>query len=102
MINKELVITLIEERSRLHPDDPRTSEYWSKLTDELSKNKTDVIDFLNNCTDTQIYWLSEIFEDISAIFKSSVFIECLKALQRKYPELDLESDIEYAEKAIKG
>ena len=100
MINKVRIKELIKEREMLHPDDPRTEDYWNMLTKELITSEDDTIEFINNCDEHYIYWLSEIFEDISEVFQSEKFIEALKSVQTKYPNLDLESDIMFAEKAL--
>lgn len=100
MINRTKIKELIKEREMLHPDDPRTEDYWNKLIKELIASEDDTIEFINNCTEHDIYWLSEIFEDISEIFQSQRFIEALKSVQVKYPNLDLETDIIFAEKAL--
>lgn len=78
-------------------------DVWSKLTEKLDKDEEETISFFNVCTETEIYWLSEVFEDISNTFKSPDFIVFLKQLQKKYIALalDLESDIKYAKDAIK-
>lgn len=102
MINKELIKILINERVKLHPDDPRVEEYWCKLTNELSQNEGETIEFLDECSEYEINWLSEIFEDISEKFQSIKFINFLRSLQKKYPSIDLRKDIEYAEKQIKA
>ena len=67
---------------------------------ELIASEDETIEFINNCNEHDIYWLSEIFEDISEIFQSQKFIEALKNVQAKYPNLDLETDIMFAEKAL--
>ncbi|MCT4543153.1 MAG: hypothetical protein N4A63_06400 [Vallitalea sp.] len=40
--------------------------------------------FLENCSSDEVYWISEIFEDIAYKFQSRKFICFLKELQRKY------------------
>ena len=85
MINKVRIKELIKERGFLPQD---------------AEQRDDTIEFINNCDEHDIYWLSEIFEDISEVFQSEKFIEALKSVQTKYPNLDLESDIMFAEKAL--
>ena len=100
MININRVKTLIKEREILHPDDPRIEEYWEMLIKELTVEETATIEFISKCNEHDIYWLSEIFEDISMIFKSPKFIQTLKDVQIKYPKLDLQMDIMYAEMVL--
>jgi len=99
---KDYIKNLIQERSKLHPDDPRIQNYWNLLTKMLSENENDTIEFLNECEESELYWLSEIFEDISQNLQSINFVKFLHTLKDKFPSLDLDVDIEYAEKAIKS
>ncbi len=46
---------------------------------------------------TDLYWISEVFEDISANLKSQKFIDCLRKLDKKFPELEMAHDIDIAE-----
>lgn len=58
MINKVKIKELIKEREMLHPDDPRMEDYWNMLTEELIASEDDTIEFINNCNEHDIYWLS--------------------------------------------
>jgi len=74
--------------------------YWKPLIDLLSKNQEETVDFLENCDAEELYWISEIFEDLSERFQSVSFVEVLKKLQDKYPDIDLKQDIQAAEYAL--
>jgi len=101
MIDNNLVENIIEERKKMHQDDPRIIEKWNKLTQIFIQNEESTIMYLNNCKKENIEWISEIFEDISEQLKSLRFIECIEQLSNKYPDLDLEQDILYAKKSLK-
>ena len=101
MINEMKIKELIRELELLHPDDPQIKDYWEVLTNEMSADENETIEFINNCTEHEIYWLSTIFEDISFNFQSPYFIEVLNNIQKKYPQLNLEMDIMYAEMSLK-
>ncbi|MBD5136620.1 MAG: hypothetical protein K2I03_05155 [Lachnospiraceae bacterium] len=101
MINEMKIRGLVKELEKLDPNDPRIEDYWKLLTKEMSINVDETIEFINSCNENEVYWLSPIFEDISWIFQSQKFIEALKRLQEKYPKLDLEVDIMYAEMSMK-
>ncbi len=102
MLDTSLVKSLIIERSILHMNDSKVYEYWQRLTELLSRNVEDTIHYLNNCSEEEIYWLSEIFEDISAKVNSQKYIECLKKLDKKYSNLNLSMDIKVAEEWMEG
>lgn len=101
MINQNRVYEIIEERKKLHPDDPHILEIWEELTSIFSKNEESTIKFLNNCKKEYIVWISEVFEDISEHLQSRLFLQCLENLNKKYPELCLRVDIMYAKKSFK-
>ena len=46
---------------------------------------------------TDLYWISEVFEDISVNLKSQKFIDCLRKLDKKFPGLEMAHDIDIAE-----
>ena len=100
MINRDEVEKVINERKNLNPDDPRIMDRWEKLTSFFIQSEEDTIEYLNQCSLEDIYWISEVFEDISEQFKSPRFIECIEKLSEKYPELDLYWDIWYAKQRL--
>jgi len=100
MIDNNIIEKIIEERKKMYPDDPRILEKWNELTQIFNKNEQNTIEYLNCCCKENIYWISEVFEDISEQLQSSRFIECIEKLAIKYPDLDLEQDILYAKEVL--
>lgn len=100
MIDNSRIEKIINERKKLHPDDPRVVEKWNELTQIFIRDEECTIAYLNSCCKENIYWISEVFEDISEQLQSRDFIECIEQLAIKYPDLDLEQDIFYAKKAL--
>ena len=96
----EQLILLVEKRTKLHLDDPGIQMIWHEMVDILKENEQRTIAFFNQCEEKDLYWLSEIFEDVSSELQSRAFIDCLLQLQEKYPNLDMEQDIEYAIQSI--
>lgn len=95
--NKKEIFELIEWRKRLECINGMENYYREPLIELLSKNEADTIKFLGECSDEQIYWISEAFEDISDKFQSKGFIDFLKELQKEHPNVDMERDIRAAE-----
>ncbi|MGN6713333.1 hypothetical protein [Anaerocolumna jejuensis] len=95
-MDQEKVIDLLCERVLIEENDPAIYKIWEELTELLSRNVDETICFLKGCTENQLYYISEIFEDISYNLKSPKFIQVLYDLNHKYPELNMESDIELA------
>ena len=62
--------------------------------------KTTIEYFERYCKEDEAYWISEVFDDISEKLQSWKFIECLENLQKKYPDIDMQIDIDYTKKAM--
>ncbi len=53
-----------------------------------------------NCSKEDVYLISEVFEDVSEKLQSKRFIECLRKLDEKFPDLNLTYHIDVAESYI--
>lgn len=95
------IISLINWRKELENSEGIIEDYyWKPLIEILSKNEEQTIQFLKTCKDEELYWISEIFEDVSENFQSIGFVEFLKELQKQHPDVNMEQDIKYAEYRI--
>lgn len=65
----------------------------------LKLNLSDTIDFLNNCSSEELYWVSELFERLSEHFKSQKLIECMEKNEKR-TGIDCSINIEYAKAAL--
>ena len=93
---------LAERKEKNINDHYGIQDCWNKIINILSEDTTQTIDYLENCSKEEIYYISEIFEDISEILQSEKFITCLRNLDKKYPDLDMTDDIDLAESYIIG
>lgn len=101
MIDGQFVKSLIKERSEFHPEDYISEEkFYTKISELLGNDVVETIEFLESCSQFEIYWLSSCFEDISYKLQSKEFIKYLKTLDKKYPDADITVDVEFAEKAL--
>lgn len=98
MLDREKIIDILCERALIDIEDPIINDIWDELTELLSVDICDTIDFLSNCTKEEIYFISEIFEDIYMNSQSEKFIDSLYVLDKKFPELEIKKDIETIEK----
>lgn len=86
----EQIKEILSRREILHTeDDYGIQKCWEELIEILSKDEDSTIECLYLCTSDEVNWLSEVFEDISYNLQSRRYIECLKKLDIKYPELNL-------------
>ncbi|MBQ4282648.1 MAG: hypothetical protein IJB96_01825 [Lachnospira sp.] len=98
---QERMMKIIEERKKKHiEDDNGIQECWKKMIDVLSVDVQQTVVYLENCTQVELYYISEVFEDISERLQSQTFIECLRKLDEKFPELKMTQDIDLAETYI--
>ncbi|MCY9546788.1 hypothetical protein [Lysinibacillus xylanilyticus] len=96
MINTGNITNIIEKMKELHINDPAIENYWNQLVLEFNAEK-DTIHFLDTCTEEEASWISSIFDDLAHVFQSKEYADCLKRLDKKYPNLLIAHDIELAE-----
>lgn len=81
---KILMDEIIIERKKKHlEDDYGIQECWNKMIDILSQDVYETIVYLEGCSEDQIYYVSEVFEDISEKLQSKEYINCLRKLDKK-------------------
>ncbi|HDR7736241.1 TPA: hypothetical protein QCX99_003457 [Bacillus thuringiensis] len=76
-------------------------EWWKEMTQILSKNQSETEKFLEERSSKELYFLSELFEDVAYEFKTDSFIQFLKELHLRHPDAEMEEQIEEAEEVIK-
>lgn len=92
---------ILEKRKSLNiNDDFGIEKSWNEMTELLSQNEMETINYLEESTEKDLYYISEIFEDVSERLQSEQFINCLRKLDKKFPELDMTQDIDIAESYI--
>lgn len=53
--------------------------WWEAEIKQFTANIQESIQFIESeCTDEELYWLGEVFEDIADRTRSSAFVDCLK------------------------
>ena len=80
-MNVSKLRTELEHRLSLDVnDDYGIEESWKNLTSILSDNIVDTINFFSKeCTDEELFWLSEVFSDISEIVQNKEFVQVLRS-----------------------
>ena len=98
---KDIMDDIISERkSKNIEDDYGIQNCCNKMIDILSKDINETVAYLENCSEEDIYFISEVFEDVSEQLQSKEYIECLRKLDDKFPNLDMTKDIDLAEEYI--
>ncbi len=99
MLNE--VKKLLAERALIHlENDFEIEKYWNLLIDILSKDEDQTIEVINQLDETEIAYLSEVFEDISENLQSEKYINCLKSIGKKYTNIPIASSIKTAEELL--
>ncbi|MDE6233451.1 MAG: hypothetical protein K2M60_08935 [Lachnospiraceae bacterium] len=91
---------IVERKSKNIEDDYGIQNCWNKMIDVLSKDIYETVAYLENCSEEDIYFISEVFEDVSEQVKSKEYIKCLRRLDNKFPNLSMTKDIDLAEEYI--
>ncbi|MBC2239622.1 hypothetical protein [Listeria booriae] len=99
-LKKQMELILEKRKSLNINDDFGIEKSWNEMTELLSQNEMETINYLEESTERDLYYISEIFEDVSERFQSEQFINCLRKLDKKFPELDMTQDIDIAESYI--
>ena len=95
-------LKLLNDRLALHlNDDIGLMENWKEQTTLLSSNIGDSISFiLNDITDDQFVWMSEVFEDVAEQSQSQDFVDAIRAralrIKSKEDRESVLSEVEYA------
>ncbi len=101
-LKNEMDTILKKRKGQNINDDFGIEKCWNKMTILLTQNEYETIDYLNECNEDELYYISEIFEDISEQFQSERFITCLRKLDKKFPNVDMTKDIDIAESYIEN
>lgn len=91
---------LLKERALIDAqNDVLTKNNWDTQLKILTKNLDETISFLNFCSKEELYWISELFEELSEYFKSQELIYCMER-NAKRTGVDCSLDIKYAKDAL--
>lgn len=102
MIHKQMK-ELIEKRKLVEPQDGEGTDYYWKLELEvLEVSLETTIEYINIASEDEIYWCSEVWEDLSTFWKSQQLIEAMENCQKRYPNIakKIQVDIDFAKKAL--
>lgn len=100
MINEKMK-QILGRRSVLHiEDDMGIQKCWDEIIALLSIDELSTIKYLSECTEEELYFISEVFEDILKQLQSKDLIKCLRELDEKHPQLEMTRDIDLAEEYI--
>lgn len=74
----------IQFRINESEDEYWIEDYWKAEIEIFTENISETIDFiLNSCSDEELFWISEVFEDIAEQTQSKEFIKTLRTRLEK-------------------
>ncbi len=102
MISKQMKM-LIEQKKTIDPHyDEAVEKNWQMMTEVMCVNVQWTIAYLDVASEEEIHLCSEVWEEVSAHWKSDELIEAMERCKGKFPSIaaDLELEINYAKKAM--
>ena len=95
---RELIAKRMEyaELEKSGGDHPCTNQVWQDLLEIIAVTTDDAIAIIDACSELELPWLSEVFDDLSEKLQSTKFIDYLEQLQERNPGIDFFADIKYA------
>src|SRR5699024_10295539 len=88
---------ILNKRKNLNlNDDYGIQKSWNQIIEVLVENERNTIKYLENRSKSDLYWISEVFEDIAELLQSKELTYCFSKLDEKYPELNMTNDIDIA------
>lgn len=104
MIDKQMKM-LVEQSKKTDPnDDSAILDLYKKKTEVLCANLDDTIAYINSATPDELYYVSEVYDEISAYWKSERLIKAMVDSAERCPKEardDIMLDINFAKKAMK-
>ncbi len=92
---------ILDQRLKINDeDDYMIEKKREELIEILSKDEHRTIEILKQLNGIEILYTSEVFEEIAYNLKSRKYIDCLKQIQKEFPELDILDAIKVAEEYI--
>ena len=93
-INREYLRQLVDEAEALDPQNEVLEEInCQKRFTELSKNLDETIAYLDTCDRLELYWATEIFEELSEHFRSQKLIECVERNVTRFDDPALQEQL---------
>jgi len=100
-MKKDIMDKIISDRKGKNiEDDYGIQKCWDEMIEALSQDIYETIEYLENCSEDELSFISEIFEDVSEKLKSQEYIACLRKIDMKFPNLNMTKDIDLAEDYI--
>ncbi len=103
MINQQMKI-LVEQKRSIDPNyGEGVQNNWDKMIEVLTFDLKETIAYLDSAPEEEIFFASEVWEDISAFWQSKELLEAMERCKERLPGIakQLELEISFAKKVMK-
>lgn len=104
-MNKTYLKQLVNEAEYIAQTDPQNEVIYDinfdKRLAELSKNLDETIEYLDTCSEKELDWMSEVFEELSEHFKPQKLIDCVERNITRFDNPDLREELKMELKDMK-
>lgn len=102
-MNNEKLKQLIAMGYKNWEETPEDDSLWTDIThqifNELAQNLEDAIVYINSCSEKELYFVSQVFEELSKHFNSQKLIDCVEnnvtRFQNKTLQDQIKMELEY-------
>ena len=93
-MNKEYIRELIDEANEIDAqNDVLMEENRKKRLEEMSKSEEETIAYLNDCSEIELLWATEVLEELFEIFNSGKFVECIEKNTNRCENNDIKEQL---------
>ncbi len=93
-MDKEYLKILVDEAETIDPQNEiLEEENKDKRLIEMAKNLDETINYLDSCTQIELFWATEVLEELSEHFKSQKLIECIERNIYRFPDNELQEQL---------
>ena len=99
-MNRKYMEQLVDEAEQIDPQNEiLEEENCAKRLEEMKKDINETIEYLDTCSRQELFWASEILEELSEHFKSKKLIECVERNVMRFSDKELQdilkTELEY-------
>ena len=101
-MNKKHLKELVENASKIDPqNEVLIEENMQKRLNIMKENLQDTMDYLNNCSENELLWATEVLEELSEYFESNELITCIERNIIRCQSIEVKTQLETSIKYIK-
>lgn len=101
-MNKKYLKKLVEKANNIDPqNEVLIEENMQKRLDIMKENLQETINYLNNCSENELLWATEVLEELSEHFKSTELIDCVNKNMIRCQSLEIKEQLKETIKYMK-